>query len=145
MKRHSSICSSAARLLLLVFLCAGCGEKSRISKVVVSGQVTYKGQPIQSGDIRFDPIPGTAGPVSGAKIIDGRYKVTGRGGVPVGEHLVRIRGYHTENSGEGDLMSKPSSKASGGQYIPADYNEQTKTFATITGAESEETHDFALE
>ena len=131
-------------LALLVCLTVGCGEKSGIKKVVVTGTVSYKGTPIANGDIRFDPAPGTAGPVSGAKIINGKYKAAGRGGVPVGDHLVRIRGYHTEGSG-GDMLSAQPKQASGGQYIPVTYNKKTSTYVTITGEESQEQHDFALE
>ena len=60
---------------------AGCGGQEGSERVVVSGTVTYRGEPLDDGEIRFLPIKGTKAPMSGAKIIDGQYAVEARGGV----------------------------------------------------------------
>lgn len=44
----------------------GCGPKRDLDKVIVEGTVSYDGQPVINGDIKFYPIEGTKGPVSGA-------------------------------------------------------------------------------
>jgi hypothetical protein len=57
-------------VLFLGWLVIGCGKKPS----VVSGQVTYEGQPVQSGYISFIPVDGQGG-TSGGPILRGRYKV----------------------------------------------------------------------
>ena len=59
---------------------AGCGKTS--DRALVSGKVTYLGEPVANGEIRFDAIGGTTQP-TGASIRDGRYEVVGKGGVPI--------------------------------------------------------------
>ena len=36
---------------------------------------TYQGKPLEKGQIRFVPAPGTRAPPSGGFIIDGRYTI----------------------------------------------------------------------
>ena len=67
----------------------GCSH-SGLERVVVSGRVTLNGQPVSNGEIRFRPIKGTQGPVSGSSIVDGAYTAEGLGGVPVGTYRVVI-------------------------------------------------------
>ena len=50
---------------LLLAALVGCGG-SGLDKAIVSGVVTFQGEPIPNGDILFYPQPGTSGPVSGA-------------------------------------------------------------------------------
>ncbi len=51
-----------------VLLLSGCGDSTS-----VSGNVTYKGKPVESGAITFLPADGK-GPSSGARIEGGRYQ-----------------------------------------------------------------------
>ena len=53
-------------------LLSGCGD-SGLDKAVVSGKVSYQGEPVQDGLLRFVPIEDTKGPASGAVIRDGVY------------------------------------------------------------------------
>jgi len=130
---------------LLMIVAAGCGKRSELEKVVVSGEVTYQGEPVADGDIRFEPMPGTDGPLSGAAIRDGKYVAKGRGGVPVGEHLVRIRAFRTA-AGGGDMLSMQGNAATdGGQYLPEKYNRSSQETVTIAGDQSKVTLDFHLE
>jgi len=104
--------------LVLAFLC-GC-ERAGPNKVIVEGNVSYLGQPVSNGEIRFRPIDGTAGPVSGAPIKDGHYEVVGKGGVPVGTHRVEIQGFR-QSAGP----ATTSILGEGGgreQYIPPRYS-----------------------
>jgi hypothetical protein len=81
--------------VVVVAMTGGCGP-SGLERAVLSGTVTYQGQPVKEGLIRFIPIKGTEGPSWGAHIIDGRYKAAGKGGVPVGTHKVEILAYRTK-------------------------------------------------
>ena len=104
---------SFTSLLLLSLLVAfsGCGPKSDLQKVVVSGKVTFEGQPVGNGQIEFHPMKGTRGPVSGAPIKDGEYRAHAKGGVPVGLQKVKIKGYRAR-AGAADRRA-PSGLRSG--------------------------------
>ncbi len=79
-------------LLLTVAASAGCGGDG-LQRQVLYGRVTYDGQKVTGGDILFVPRGDTTGPTTGAKIEDGQYRADHRGGVPVGSHQVRVRGF----------------------------------------------------
>ena len=83
--------------LSLLILTTGCGGSGGdVERSEVSGSVTYKGQPIEEGLIRFVPEKGTAGPVSAAPIANGKYTIDAKGGVPVGTHRVEIEAYQVD-------------------------------------------------
>ena len=70
----------------------------------ISGTVTYKGQPIPSGSIVFEPAAskGNAGASGSAHIKDGKYDTSlpgGKGAVG-GPHVVRIIGLDGKPAGE---------------------------------------------
>ncbi len=56
----------------LLVISQGCGQ-SRPDYVLVSGEVTFDGQPIEVGQIRFNPVAGTSGPITISEIRQGRY------------------------------------------------------------------------
>lgn len=127
----------------LALVCAvGCGSSSGLEKVVVSGTVTLDGQPIPNGEIRFIPAPGTTGPVSGGPIKDGAYVAKGKGGVPLGEHVVEIKAYRARAKGPGQSASTDPEGGAAEQYLDKRYNEQTTLKATISA--DTETQDFQL-
>lgn len=68
-------------VVVLLVSVAGCGRSDGPETFIVTGTVTYQGQPVQEGEIRFAPVEGTKGPASGSTIRDGVYTVTARGGV----------------------------------------------------------------
>ena len=129
--------SCLALLLLLLAGLAGCGSSSGIEKVVVGGNVTFEEELVGNGEIRFYPTEGTRGPVSGGPIKDGRYITQGRGGVPVGTHLVDIRAFRPDPRYKGHPEGGPVT-----QYLPEKYNANTTLVVTVSQQES--THDFAL-
>ena len=59
----------------------------------MSGVVTYKGKPVEKGQIRFIPIGAPGGPVTVDPIEQGKYTTKNTAGVPVGTHRVEILGY----------------------------------------------------
>lgn len=137
--------SSCGGLLALAVATAclnGCGKTTGLDKVVVHGTVTLDGQPISNGEIRFIPAPGTAGPISGGPIKDGAYVAQGKGGVPLGEHLVEIKAFRAMAKGPGQSASANPEGGPAEQYLDKRYNEQTTLRATI--AADTETQDFQL-
>lgn len=129
-------------LLALVAVATGCGKRSDIDKLVVSGEVVYAGEPIPNGQIRFVPIDGTRGPISGGVIKDGKYTATGKGGVPVGRHRVEIYGYRPVKSAKSGKMSEgPDSE----QYIPAKYSGGSSLTADVNAESASKPLNFNLE
>ena len=129
---------SLAAIISFVAVLVGCGGSgSGLQKVVISGTVTLDGNPIVDGNVRFYPIEGTKGAVSGGPIHDGVYTAHGKGGVPVGRHRVEIQAYRPAkgqpSSSEGALIE---------QYLPARFNENSTLTAEVS-PESEKL-DFAL-
>jgi hypothetical protein len=105
----------------------GCGESGTLERVQVRGNVTFAGKPVENGEIRFFPTEKTQGPVSGAPIVDGKYDVTQRGGVPVGSHRVEIEAFRASRA-------YPQLNAEGGhreQFLPEKYNIGSKLTAVV--------------
>jgi hypothetical protein len=75
-------------VLAAVIAAAGCGSED--GPRVVYGKITVGGETPDSGEIRFVPIDGTSGSVNAAVILDGEYRIEGRGGLPVGKYRVEV-------------------------------------------------------
>lgn len=128
--------------LLALTALIGCNSADS-GRASISGKVTFDGQPLQSGEIVFEP-QGT-GRLGIAQIVDGAYQMPAQQGPTPGKYLVRI----TANRPTGKAVqpaADPSGRSSGvsyEQYIPAKYNEKSTTTVEIT-AEPTAVHDFAL-
>ena len=142
---------TAAKLGLACIVCAvviGCG-RGKLERVVVSGRVTYQGQPVTKGKIRFIPIKDTKTPMWGAFIHNGRYEAGGKGGVPVGTHRVEIVAWRTE-SDVAETTNPPTPDRSlggapmGQQYVPEKYNAKTELEITIPPGSGKVVRDFDL-
>jgi hypothetical protein len=123
-------------------LLVGCGPTGGLQKVVVEGSVSYDGTPVENGEIRFHPAAGTAGPVSGAPIVAGRFRIEAKGGVPVGSHLVQIEAY--DNTGVGGEMIGGGPTAARTNYLPSKYNRDSELSVDIAGDRRVVTRDFDL-
>ncbi len=127
---------------------AGCGSEGP-ERAIVSGTVSYGGEPIKAGQIRFIPSKGTKAPTSGAEIIDGRYTAEARGGVPVGTHRVEILA-HRPNARFRELteslppdateLERPPRQ----QYMPAKYNTNSELEITIEPGSGTITENYEL-
>ena len=84
---------SIAMLPAAIVLMAGCGPDDGLQRVRMHGRVTYQGEPVMDGQIRFSPEPDTEGPLSIAKVVGGKYTYDAQGGVPAGTHRIRIRAW----------------------------------------------------
>ena len=87
----------ATLAVIILVACCGCGaEPGTLGDLVsVKGKVTYKGQPLTSGVVHFEP-DGYGRPATGKLQPDGSYTLStmkeGDGAV-AGEHIVTIGGF----------------------------------------------------
>ncbi|MEX0641456.1 MAG: hypothetical protein WD468_02080 [Pirellulales bacterium] len=127
--QHDRLVSSLRCLVVIgigATLLIGCGRSSGLTRVVVRGDVTLNGSPVEEGHIHFMPIDGTAGPVTIARITGGKYVCDAKGGVPVGKQRVEILAWDPKlpPGGRGE-PTRP-------QLIPEKYNEQSELVETIS-------------
>ena len=124
-------CVAAAGLLLIL---SGCSD---LDRVVVSGRVTYNGQPVPKGTIRFiiNDRPTAMGTIE-----NGQYKVDHHGGVPLGTGKVEIEGFentdklvHGGATGVKVYEVKP--------ILPPKYNTKTELTVEITPGNNEKNFD----
>ena len=115
---------------------------------MVRGTVSYEGQPVESGQIRFHPIKDTRTPMWGAYIRDGQYEAYGKGGVPVGTHRVEILAHRVKPGAAEMAESAASDPLLVGlpteQYLPEKYNTKTELEITIEPGSGRVTRDFDL-
>jgi hypothetical protein len=113
---------------LLMF--AGCAHSDLIE---VTGQVTFDGKPVETGEIIFHPVDTSLTP-AGGRIRGGQYKLlTKPGKMRVDIQAVRKTG--KRDPLEGFEITE--------LYIPARYNAETELTADVT-REGENRFDFQL-
>jgi hypothetical protein len=130
---------------LLASLCiSGCGGDAGPRRAVVSGAVTYQGRPVDEGEIRFTPIKDTVGPVTLARIANGRYDAAAKDGVPVGTHQVQILAYLADPNARPEAKGTPGERPRK-QYLPAKYNTQSTLECVVETGQGEIRKDFQLQ
>jgi len=107
----------------------GCSQAN--GRQGLDGTVTLDGKPLEAGSIAFVPQPGTSSPTAGGDISQGRFSIAAPGGVTPGTFRVEI----TATRGTGKTLTdprfgKPVDETV--QYIPAQYNSNSRLTATIT-------------
>jgi len=130
---------SLALGLALVAPLSGCGSNSGLERVSVSGAVTYRGEPVQEGRIRFVPRAGTIAPMTIEAVRDGRYSTETSGGVPVGSFRVEILSYDPNEPAPAGPGAPPRK-----QFLPAKYNVQSTLELETESGQSEIVRDFIL-
>ncbi len=128
----------------MIAFAAGCGSSNLAA---VSGKVTYAGEPVTEGEIRFVPVsqgkdlPG----MSGGKIVNGEYLISSDKGVPVGTCRVEISARKkTGKRIEAVMPAPPGSMIDETiSYIPREYN--TASTLTLDVQPGSNTKDFLLE
>ncbi|MBM83711.1 MAG: hypothetical protein CMJ78_24405 [Planctomycetaceae bacterium] len=131
-------------LLFLAALTVGCGSKPAVS---VSGQVIYDGEPVADGALRFDPLDG--GGASGSSAIkDGKFSIPFEKGLTAGKFKVAI--YGNKETGESVAAFEaleegdPTEVADVQQFIPKQYNVETRLTVELEAGENADT-DFDLQ
>ncbi|WP_166823626.1 hypothetical protein [Thalassoroseus pseudoceratinae] len=122
-------------LALLIIL--GCGSAPEGPETVsVSGEVTFDGEPVESGDIIFRPQTGSGRSYAG-KIENGSYQFE----VESGEKRVEITAH--KGSGQMDDSNPDEATEILHQYLPSQYNADTNLSASV-GQDGESGLDFEL-
>jgi hypothetical protein len=139
MLTSNSSCRTCAFAVLCAVLAAlasaGCGSDEP-ARVIVSGNVSFDGQPVQLGGIQFVPQEGTPGVAALFEISGGHYAAEAKGGLPVGNYKVEIRAFRA--------AANSSSPAPREQYIPAKYNTNSELTTTVEASSTPLARDFAL-
>jgi hypothetical protein len=113
-----------------------------LERVHVSGKASFKGKPVEIGQVRFIPVESTRAPITVENIRDGAYNTKSSGGVPVGSYRVEIRMFDSE-----EYQNAPRVPGSPGlkQLLPAKYNSDSQLKMTIDSGSGSIEHDFSLE
>jgi hypothetical protein len=136
--------SSTLLLSLLVALAGGCGGNAGPERVVVSGTVTYNGEPVSNGSIFFAPVPTCPAPASGTCIVNGQYKADAKGGVPVGTHTIQVEAYRKLTSQPDMDGPTPTRGEPREQYLPERFNVHSRDQITIPSGSRAITKNFEL-
>ncbi|MEX2306872.1 MAG: hypothetical protein WD738_04735 [Pirellulales bacterium] len=120
-------------LMFLPFVCVpGCG---RSSQCTVSGKLTFNGQPIQDGSIRFFPVDGTDGHGAVAKIENGQYTITSQSNFRSGKYAVQITALRKTGRMIAPREVMPGDDGSPAeeviQFIPSKYNSNSELQADL--------------
>jgi hypothetical protein len=125
--------------LLAAALLAGCSGVKRCS---VSGQISWTGQPIAEGNVKFEPVGDSESATGSARIVNGAYSIDRDQGMLAGKFKVSV--YAPKQTGR---MVKGFDGASDvpeiAESIPAKYNEQSELIVELGGGAN--TQDFKLE
>jgi len=140
-RQLSTLTADAAKALLAMACCLliGCDKGDALTRAIVSGSVTLRGQPVQDGQIRFIPQGDTRGPLTIEPIKDGQYRCAHGGGVPVGTHRVEILAFHPDDpepTGPGERPRR--------QLAPIRFNRDSELTVTISSSNGDVIQDFAL-
>lgn len=128
-------CSMCWFLAATVGVAAGC-QQDAIDRAAVSGVVTFDGQPVPNGQIRFTP---KNGPTWSAWIKDGRFSTEGTKGVPIGDLQVSVEAYRIPAWYKSKNVVSLDDDVPREQYLPARYNVQSELSMVIeTGTTSVE-------
>ena len=131
--------------VVLLTLLAGCGPAGpRPTKVW--GQVTFDGQPLDKGEIRFLPLPGsTQGTATEGDIRDGRYEIPSKDGPLSGlTYKVEIKAQRKVGTVANPVTPTGPPLDRFDNYIPAAYNHKSTLTVTVADTESANQHDFHL-
>ena len=117
-------------LTLGVFcLClTGCGQGEYVKRAGISGEVSFDGEPVESGVILFIPEQGVVGPPVQIAISGGSYSAPVATGPTVGKNQVQILANRSTNK---EVLVQGVKTTEILQYIPAKFNEQTTLSAEI--------------
>src|SRR5262245_13657037 len=128
-------------LLIVPFLLAGCGGPG----MSLSGEVTFKGRPLESGRIVFNPL-GPDAPAVGVTIQGGRYYIPAAQGAPAGAlYAVEITGVVPTGRRVANVVNPGSGTvAEVINPIPEVYNRRTTLRVTVSARSTDNVFDFHL-
>ena len=120
-------------LALLLFslspILFGCSPETG-GREALSGTVTLKGAPLESGTIQFDAVDGSG--MGGATITAGKYEIPAEKGLQPGKYTVRVsavQGGAVVEEAPGDSMAV---EAENKETIPAEFNTESTVTMEVT-------------
>lgn len=129
-------------LVLTVVAAVGCDSGPR--RYPIRGEVTFDGVAVDTGTIKFHPIEGTKGPVTGSNIEEGRYEVPEEKGPLEGEYRVQIEGLRATGKMRPNMAGEMTVKELV-PFTPPEFGGTTSTLRVEIGPDSEPVQDFPLE
>jgi hypothetical protein len=126
---------------LLLVAVSGCGGPDGPERAAVQGTVTFDGEPVPEGTIKFIPTEGTTGPTSGGRIEDGKFHITEDVGPVIGRQLVAITGQRFTGR---KVDAMPPLKIMWDErvpLVPPKFSKNPQLVVEVTSG----TNDFALE
>jgi hypothetical protein len=117
--------------LALLVVCAGCGPGNPLGRKAVSGKVTLDGQPVEQGNITFEPQK-KGGVSSGGVITGGQYSIPKEKGLPEGKYLVRIFAASAASKPDPTQPPGPGAVLPAKELVPDKYNTKSTTIVTVT-------------
>jgi len=126
--------------LLLMLMIAGCTGSGGPERAVVSGAVSFNGEPVEEGTISFVPTGTTQGPSTGSPITAGEYSIAADKGPVLGTHRVEIRAYRKTGRKLPPKPPNPSETEETVPYIPAQYNSESTLTVEIEPGKNEGTN-----
>lgn len=133
--------STPVILAATILVLAGC--QKTVTKVAVSGTVTFDGEPVEDGQVAFEPLAG--GEMEFGVITDGKYSIPSEFGLKSGKYLVRItadRNAH-KKAERTSFTTEDDSLDIYEQFLPARYNTGSQLKVEIENA-AEVQKDFSL-
>jgi len=134
---------SIAAIIIATVGCNGATSK----RVEVSGQVTFKDNPIEDGTIQFRPIDVNETVPIEVSIVNGEYRFEQDSGVPIGKYRVAIQAFQRTGRMVPDLTSidrnKPNQELIEHKIplLPEEFNERSTLEIEITGEMTEKNFD----
>ncbi|WP_166827937.1 carboxypeptidase-like regulatory domain-containing protein [Thalassoroseus pseudoceratinae] len=110
---------ACACLLCISATLVGCGSDDPLNRQAVSGMVSLKGEPLDTGSISFEPKGDGTTVGGGATITDGNFEIKQERGLPPGTYLVRV--FSADEQGEKIEMPGESRKLAPDR-IPPEWN-----------------------
>jgi len=127
---------TVAPLLLIVVgavgMVSGC-RRDTGGRVEVSGNVTFRGEPLKTGTIEFASKDGSC--QSGAAVANGKYALPADKGLKPGEYAVRITSVQEQANAAMGPPGPESMKQTGQDRIPPEYNVKSKLTAEVKQGE----------
>ncbi|WP_435011603.1 hypothetical protein P12x_002919 [Tundrisphaera lichenicola] len=123
---------------------SGCGgETDELPRQALSGTVKFKGEPLKSGMIQFQPSSPGSVTAGGAGIVDGEYSISKAEGLVPGAYKVSITSAPAVAGGAvGGMPDDPAPPPK--EPIPKKYNSASTLNAEVK-AEGPNTFDFELQ
>jgi hypothetical protein len=106
--RYAELWKAVAATMTICCIATGCSEP-RVGRFDLTGQVTYRGQPVPKGYMIFTPDreKGNSGPAAKSTIVNGQYETIKGLGVVGGPHVVSIVGTDGVPYDQGEGVMNP--------------------------------------